>query len=229
MGPSMTHERQMHGFRIFAPRYAAVSAAMAILIAGAARAEAGCADLARSASVSTSGEPARVVVREGSGSEGASTLGGRVLGAADGSTRVETRFTIRQQSDGAGHVCTVIDRAEVRVGFEGPVRVDVSPRYRPGSCEHEATKAHEMQHVGLMEAAVRDGASAGRRSLETAAAGWWREGQVGREAATAEVEALLRGVAGRIKADVDRQIRERNLRLDSPSEYRSVLARCTNW
>jgi hypothetical protein len=86
-----------------------------------------------------------------------------------------------------------------------------------------------MQHVGLMERAVRDGASAGRRSLEAVAAGWRREGQVGREAATAEVEALLRGVAGRIKADVDRQIRESNLRLDSPSEYRSVLARCSNW
>lgn len=217
MRPYASHDRPTHGFRIFLPPRAARSIAMALLIAGAARAEAGCADLARSAAVSVSGEPARVVVREGSGSEGAATLGGKVLGATDGSTRVETRFTVRQQSDGAGHLCTVVDRAEVRIGFDGPVRVDVSPRYRPGSCEHEAVKAHEMQHVGLMEGAVRDGASAGRRTVEAAAAGWWREGPVGREAATAEVEALLRGVAGRIKADVDRQIRESNLRLDSPS------------
>ncbi len=225
----MMHEPMSQGLRIFSPRSFTASMAMAMLIAGAARAEAGCADLVRSAQVSVSGEPARVVLREGVGSEGAPTLGGKVLGAADGSTRVETRFTIRQQSDGAGHVCTVIDRADVRVGFDGPVRVDVSPRYRPGSCEHDATKAHEMQHVGLMEAAVRDGASAGRRSVEAAAAGWWREGPIDRRAATAEVEAMLRGAAAHIKADVDRQIRERNLRLDSPSEYRSVLARCTNW
>lgn len=225
----MSHERPTRTLRIFTPRSGAASIALAILIAGAARAEAGCADLARSAAVSVTAEAARTIVREGSGSEGAPTVGGRVLGATDGSTRVETRFTIRQQSDGGGHVCTVVDRAEIRIGFDGPVRVDVSPRYRPGSCEHEATKAHEMQHVALMEGAVRDGASAGRRIVEAAAGGWWREGQVGRDAATSEVESLLRGVAARIKADVDRQIRERNLRLDSPSEYRSVLAHCTNW
>lgn len=226
---STTHGRTMHGLRIHLPRGTPLSIAMAVLVAGAARVEAGCADLARSAAVSVSGDRAQVVVREGSGSEGSATLGGRVLGATDGSTRVETRFTIRQQSDGAGHVCTVVDRAEMRIGFDGPVRVDVSPRYRPGSCEHEAIKSHEMRHVGLMEGAVRDGASTGRRVAEAAAAGWWREGPVGREAATAEVEALLRNVVGRIKADVDRQIRESNLRFDRPSEYRSVLARCTNW
>lgn len=225
----MTHDRLSHGCRIFAPRSFTSSMALAVLIACAARAEAGCADLARSAAVLVSGEPARVVLREGAGSEGAATLGGKVLGATDGATRVEARFTIRQQSDGAGHLCTVIDRAEVRIGFDGPVRVDLSPRYRPGSCEHGAVRSHEMDHVALMEAAVRDGAAAGRRGVEAATAGWWREGQIGREAATAEADAVLRGTAARIKADVDRQIRERNLRLDSPSEYRAVLGRCTNW
>jgi hypothetical protein len=218
-----------HGFRIFTPRSATTVFALTVLIAGAARAEAGCSDLARSASVSVAAEPARVAIREGAASEGASTLGGTIMGAAEGHTRVEIQFTIRQQSDGTGHVCTVVDRAAMRVGFDGPVRVDISPRYRPGSCEHEATKSHEMQHVGLMEGAVRDGASAARASVAGVAGGWWREGQVAREAATAEVDRLLRAAAARIKDDVDRQIRERNLRIDTPAEYRSVRDRCRNW
>lgn len=217
------------GFRIFTPRSATSFVALAVLIAGAARAEAGCSDLARSASVSVSAEPARVAIREGAASEGASSLGGVVMGATEGPTRVEIQFTIRQQSDGAGHVCTVVDRVAMRVGFDGPVRVDITPRYRPGSCEHEATKSHEMQHVGLMEAAVRDGASAARGSVVGLGGVWWREGPLAREAATAEIDRLLRAAAARIKDDVDRQIRERNPRLDTVAEYHSVRDRCRNW
>jgi hypothetical protein len=219
----------LQGFRIFTPSTVGASVALAVLIAGAARAEAGCSDLARAASVAVTGEPARVVVREGAGSEGASTLGGVVLGATDGAARVEMRFTIRQQSVEGGRICTVIDRAALTVGFDGPVRVDVSPRYRPGSCEHEATRSHEMRHVALMEAAVRDAASAARAPVGSVVGGWWREGPVSRDEATDEVDRILRSAASRIKADVDRQIRERNMQLDSPAEYRSVLDRCRNW
>jgi hypothetical protein len=219
----------LQGFRIFTPSTAGASVALAVLIAGAARAEAGCSDLARAAAVSVTGEPAQVVVREGAGSEGASTLGGIVLGATDGAARVEMRFTIRQLSVDGGRVCTVIDRAALTVGFDGPVRVDVSPRYRPGSCEHEATRSHEMRHVALMEAAVRDAASAARAPVGSVVGGWWHEGPVSRDEATAEVDRVLRSAASRIKADVDRQIRERNLQLDTPAEYRSVLDRCRNW
>jgi hypothetical protein len=219
----------LQGFRIFATGATGASIALAVHIAGAARAEAACSDLARAASVSVEGEPARVVVREGAGSEGAPNLGGVVLGTTDGVSRVEMRFTIRQIAVEGGRICTVIDRAALTVGFDGPVRVDVSPRYRPGSCEHEATRSHEMRHVSLMEAAVREGASAARAAVGSVAGGWWREGAVSREEATADVDRLLRRAASRIKADVDRQIRERNLQLDTPAEYRSVLDRCRNW
>jgi hypothetical protein len=219
----------LQGFRIFTRGTVGASIALAVLIAGAARAEAGCSDLARGAAVTANGEAARVVVREGAGSEGASTLGGVVLGTTDGASRVEMLFTIRQLSVDGGRTCTVIDRAALTVGFDGPVRVEVSPRYRPGSCEHEATRSHEMRHVALMEAAVRDGASAARAVVGGVVGGWWREGPVSREDATADVDRLLRSAASRIKADVDRQIRERNLQLDTPAEYRSVLDSCRNW
>jgi len=128
----------------------------------------------------------------------------------------------------SGTHCVALGDVKVSVGFEA-MDVFIAQEYPPGSCEYNAIRDHENQHVATNRATVKEFLPKIRREFEiqlkTMGTRTSRNAQGGVDAALTELSRKSQPVF----EDLQRLLAHRHAQIDSAESYAAVQARCTNW
>jgi hypothetical protein len=145
------------------------------------------------------------------------------------SARLNTKIDFRMQVAALGRtLCVIPVSLTVEVGYD-EMTVYVSRRHQQGSCPFRVTLDHEMEHVQTNMAALNRHVPAIRSALQRVAS------QMKPIATTSQAEAerrildeAQRGIASALEA-MKRDRDNANARMDTPSEYARLHAKCPKW
>ena len=131
---------------------------------------------------------------------------------------------------GDGQKCGWPSRLVARVAYEGPIEVYVAREYRRGSCQHDAVLQHEMEHVTVFRAAVRDYEALIRAALqqvreEALFPVTGQDAELVRRRIGQRFEGAFRGAVAAATAARNRI----NALLDTPDSYQRTRLRCDFW
>lgn len=146
--------------------------------------------------------------------------------------RMQSRLAIetagRERSDGV--YCIWPTRVVASIVFDGPLTVHVAREYPKGTCQHRAVLKHEMEHVEVYEASLRDYQKRLRRALEQALRkGGFPATDRDRDQAAGEIRDKLQPAFERAIAEAQSERDRRNASLDSPEGYRRARDLCDTW
>lgn len=144
------------------------------------------------------------------------------------SSQLSVQTLTRERSDGV--YCTWPGRVTATVAFEGPITVHVAREYAKRTCQHRAVLRHEMEHVEVYKATLRDYDKRLRRALERAVdKGRFPITDRKRDKIDAELrdyfQAAFSGAVAAVQSEQDRL----NARLDTPEGYRRTRDLCDSW
>lgn len=117
---------------------------------------------------------------------------------------------------------------EVVVGFAGPIRVAIDARYFQNSCNYQAIREHEDQHVAIARTAILNNAAGIRAAVEGAVAQalpYLRNTPNASQAFSEVVQSALAQAMQPVYAEM----RARNAELDSPQSYQRTQSLCPTW
>lgn len=141
---------------------------------------------------------------------------------------VKTQLFTEDAASG-GSTCVWVKKAVVSFGFFEPASIYVSSNYKPGSCEYEAIKTHENQHVGIHLNTRMKHVPLMRARIQEALD---RAGPI----KAADASVALRKIQGIVSEAVDDGIRafqietgRLNAVIDSTDSYLRLQSTCSNW
>jgi hypothetical protein len=197
-----------------------------------------CNELGNNVTVTVHTDPGQVVLKAGysqadlervqraSGRGGA--LGGHPIGLTQSDLRTAYKAGVNTINLPSGQFCAALSSVEVALTYS---RMDVyiDRRYREGSCEYQAIRYHEEQHVRFFRDAL-ESHKADIHALVEAAARKVPPIVVDRREQAPQI--LLKQVEATVKPSLDRMSSDSqrlNAAIDTPESYRAVMAQCGNW
>lgn len=117
---------------------------------------------------------------------------------------------------------------EVVVGFSGPLKVAIDARYFQNSCNYQAIREHEDQHVAIARTAILNHAAGIRAAVEGAVAQALPYLRNTPNASQAFGEVVKTALSQSMQP-VYAELRARNAELDSPDSYRRTQDLCPTW
>lgn len=149
--------------------------------------------------------------------------GARLLGIAQVRLKIWTAF------QGRGNFqCYQPERVAILIGFDDPMQIAIDARYFQNSCNYQAIKQHEDEHIAISRMAVLNHVGDVRQSVESAIARalpYLGSTPNAYQAFKELVEAAVNQAAQTIVAERD----ARNAQLDSPESYKRTQDQCQNW
>ncbi|MGE5546348.1 MAG: hypothetical protein ACM33T_05595 [Solirubrobacterales bacterium] len=150
-----------------------------------------------------------------------------------GLTRTNTEFRLRpsmqRYSYRDGRSCVLLDEVEA-VWRIGELVVDIAREYQPGSCEYQAIKTHEAEHVAIARRTFAEYEPRMRTRLRDLVTGF-EPTLVGGDPeryANQRMQQLF-GEAKSLIAAFESDLRQRQAAIDTPASYRAVAAKCKGW
>jgi hypothetical protein len=142
--------------------------------------------------------------------------------------RSGVRYTTRQVAFRNGSGCATVDRAEIHIGFDKPVRILLPNRYPEGTCARRALLDHEQQHVQINSSSLAASEPRFRNAvLALGPAFPIHADDV--EDARAQAEAVAAEAIEAVRQSVLEEITARNAAIDTEASYRSLQALCSDW
>lgn len=141
--------------------------------------------------------------------------------------RIESAFFI-QPRQSPGQFCVYLTRLKMDVGYNDTT-VYIANKYRPGSCQYQAIREHENEHLRIFEEMLLEYLPTIRRSIQAAAE------IIGPVWTTRPNEAkrmIGQRIRYRLDSHVDKLERETSktqAAIDTPENYRRVQANCPSW
>lgn len=142
--------------------------------------------------------------------------------------RSGVRYTTRQVAFRNGSGCATLDRAEIHIGFDRPVKVLLPNRYPEGGCPRQTLLDHEMQHVQINASSLAASESRFRSAVQALAATFPIHAD-DVEDARAQAEAVAAGAIEAVRQSVLDEITARNAAIDTEASYRSLQSQCDDW
>lgn len=142
--------------------------------------------------------------------------------------RSGVRYTTRQVSFGNGSGCATVERAEIHIGFDKPVRILLPNRYREGSCARRALLSHEQEHVAINSSSLAASEQRFRNAVQALGANFPIHAD-DVEDARAQAEAVAAEAVEGVRQSVLDEITARNAAIDTEASYRSLQALCSDW
>lgn len=142
----------------------------------------------------------------------------------------ETRVAVRLRTldMGDGTLCAQLDSALGGL-MVTDLTVHVAREHRPGTCQHQAILAHELEHADIARQAVARHLPALREALDRAARGLPPlRVKRGDDPVPAVTRLLLEAVARPAQA-MEREMAARHATLDSPGSYLASSRLCPSW
>ncbi len=116
----------------------------------------------------------------------------------------------------------------VTFGFKEPIQVFIAAKYRPGSCEYENIRQHEMQHVRIYRNALLNHAGSLQFEINQAAGTLNQRHLSSPQAQQLAFNTMVEATA-RVFNRMMEESRRLNAPLDTAENYRLEQARCSNW
>lgn len=116
----------------------------------------------------------------------------------------------------------------VTIGFNEPIQVFIAGKYRPGSCEYENIRQHEMQHVRIYRNSIMNHAGSLQFDINRAV-GTLTPQQLSSTQAQQLAFNQVFGAASGVFNRMMEESRRLNAPLDTVENYRMEQARCSNW
>lgn len=157
-------------------------------------------------------------------------VGTIVFGLTTGVIRAQlsVQTLTRERSDGV--YCVWPGQVVATVAFEGPIAVHVAREYPKGTCQHRAVLRHEMEHVEVYQASMRDYEKRLRKALERAIdKGKFPVTDRKRDKIDAEMRAYFQSAFRRAVAEAESERDRLNARVDTPEGYRRTRDLCDSW
>lgn len=150
---------------------------------------------------------------------------GQVLGLAHSTFGERWQMGARYQALPGGAVCAALSRLTVTFGFQERV-VYVARELPKASCIHREVLAHEMKHVAVDEALLREFMPTLKRRLEAVVA---RQGVTRARSQEQAMTALRQPIDAAVKElmrEFTREREKRQAKVDTIEEYRRVSKSC---
>jgi len=126
-----------------------------------------------------------------------------------------------------GKTCVWVTKAVVSFGFFEPANIYVSSRYKPGTCEFDAIRNHENQHVGIHLNTRAKHVPLMQARIEKAVTGAVK---------ASDAASGIKAIQANMSEAVDDGIRsfqvetgQLNGLLDSTNSYLKLQSQCSNW
>ncbi|WP_114947565.1 hypothetical protein [Microvirga calopogonii] len=116
----------------------------------------------------------------------------------------------------------------VTLGFKEPIQVFIASKYRPGTCEYENIRLHEMQHVRIYRNSIMVYAGRLQFDINNAVASLTPQQLSSAQAQQLSFDRIVEATA-RVFDQMMEQSRRLNASLDTVENYRYEQARCRNW
>jgi hypothetical protein len=116
----------------------------------------------------------------------------------------------------------------VTLGFKEPIQVFIASKYRPGTCEYEAIRQHEMQHVRIYRNSISNYAGRLQFDIKNAVASLSPQQLISAQAQQLSFNKVVEATA-RVFDQMMEESRRLNASLDTAENYRYEQARCSNW
>jgi hypothetical protein len=150
------------------------------------------------------------------------------LGGGEIGTKFQSAFNYSVKDD--GRVCVQLDK--VKAIFFAHPRIYVASDYKKGSCEYEAILEHEKRHIKALVDFYEPHVDRFQVHMGRIAKRIPMFGPVPREQVPSIKQQLMDYVMGEYYAYQNSELmtlQRAQRKIDSPSEYRGVAAKCENW
>lgn len=127
--------------------------------------------------------------------------------------------------------CAAVKRVIFTIGYE-TLKVYISSKYKPGTCEYAAVKAHEAEHVEIYRQGLRFFEPDIKRALQRAAKKVSSEKVYTTIDAQKSFDRQARAIIGEVQPllnHINRKINEKQAAIDTKASYREVMRKCRNW
>lgn len=148
-------------------------------------------------------------------------------GVTRGKITMETSILFRSQGNLLGRYC--LWQADVAINVSYRPEVYIAKEYRPGSCRYTQTKLHEMRHVEVDKAVMKELLPELKRVATVRAAEIGVRGPFDDTQREAAKSILLHSMQDAVSAELDRIEKVRALRqqlIDTPGEYTRLSQTC---
>lgn len=142
--------------------------------------------------------------------------------------RSGVRYTTRQVAFRNGSGCATVEKAEIHIGFDKPVKVLLPNRYPEGGCPRRVLLEHELQHVHINSSSLAASETRFRDAVKGLSATFPIHAD-DVEDARAQAEAVAAEAIEVVRQSVLDEITARNAAIDTEASYRSLQSRCDDW
>lgn len=142
--------------------------------------------------------------------------------------RSGVRYTTRQVSFRDGSGCATVDRAEIHIGFDKPVKILLPNRYPEGGCPRRVLLAHEQQHVQINSTSLAASEPRFRTAVRSLGPNFPIHADDVEEARS-QAENVAAEAIEAVRQSVLEEITARNAAIDTDASYRSLQALCDDW
>lgn len=148
------------------------------------------------------------------------------LTVADENYRIRTKTKLYQL--GRDRFCAVLKAAQLFIGYK-KIDVYLTNKYRRGSCEYRSIMDHENVHVRIFRDTLQKHSAGIEQALRK------YSNKIGPvylrspDAAANHLQSLLDAKVRPLFKRMSLEIKRRNSRIDTKSNYRREQKRCSNW